>query len=123
MESRGRVRIDKAVALLDYKPRFSVCRRDGFDWPVPAMGLHRRLSHSSSTVSQRIRGIKGVKIAVMMRAIDQDTGLGFFTDNLLRTLLRMDQDKFLSASLQGAETFRPLRKFCQRKGIAAAVEA
>ena len=27
----------------------------------------------------------------MMRVIDQDTGLGFFTDNLLRTLLRIDQ--------------------------------
>jgi hypothetical protein len=42
-------------------------------------------------VSQRIRGVKGVKIAVMMRVIDQDAGLGFFTDNLLRTLLRIDQ--------------------------------
>lgn len=32
-----------------------------------------------------------MKIAVMMGVIDQDAGLGFFTDNLLRTLLRIDQ--------------------------------
>jgi hypothetical protein len=31
--------------------------------------------------------------------------------------------KLLSASLQEAEAFWPLRKSCQRKGIAASVEA
>jgi glycosyltransferase involved in cell wall biosynthesis len=32
-----------------------------------------------------------MKIAVMMRVMDQDTGLGFFTDTLLRSLLQMDK--------------------------------
>ena len=32
-----------------------------------------------------------MKIAVMMRVTDQDTGLGFFTDVLVRTPLQMDR--------------------------------
>jgi glycosyltransferase involved in cell wall biosynthesis len=32
-----------------------------------------------------------MKIAVMMRVMDQDTGLSFFTDALLRTLFRLDK--------------------------------
>ena len=32
-----------------------------------------------------------MKVAVMMRAMDQDTGLGFFTQGLLRTLLQVDR--------------------------------
>ena len=64
-----------------------------------------------------------MKIAFMMRTIDQDNSFGVFTGNLLQDSAKDGSDEFLPASLQGAETFWPLREFCQRKGIAAAVEA
>lgn len=61
-----------------------------------------------------------MKIAVMMRVTDQDTGLGFFTDVLVRTPLQMDRmNSYLLLYKEpkhlGAKTSWPLREFCQRK--------